>query len=194
MTEEQKAAVHRIEYFLKAWEYAGVGKTIKTVQDSPDTYAAIDVDDLAAILQAATRDDKLVTGECFIVKGSGETDLPVVHIVRDLEGARHAVLSLMYSDPKEADPDEDKGLFADFDDAMADGNYWSIEFEIGGISVERVCLDATRDSPSADAVDAQRYRWLQQQRARVWHQIAEMPIIRTSEFIDANITAEGRWK
>jgi hypothetical protein len=120
----------------------------------------------AAILQAATRDSSLDSGECFIVKGSGETDLPIVHIVRDLEAARHAVLSLMYSDPKEADPDEDEDLFADLDDAMADSNYWSVEFEIGGISVERVCLDATCDAPSADAVDAQRLNWLDQTNER----------------------------
>lgn len=49
LTDEQKAAIGRIEYFLKAWEFNGVGKTIKTVQDSPDSCAAIDVADLRAL-------------------------------------------------------------------------------------------------------------------------------------------------
>jgi len=84
---------------------------------------------------------------------------------------------------------------------LIDANEKAARAEMPHINVY-ACIDiirqfdfgTTRDAPSADAVDAQRYRWLQQQRARVWHQIAEMPIIRTSEFIDANITAEGRWK
>lgn len=92
-----------------------------------------------AILQAATRDAPTDSGECFIVKGSGETDLPVVHIVRDLEAARHAVLSLMYSDPADAEDTEE--LFDDFDERMLNDEHWDIAFEIGGISVERVCLD-----------------------------------------------------
>lgn len=78
---------------------------------------------------------------CLIVKGSGETDLPIVHIVHSLEEARHAVLSLMYSNPDDAEDTDE--LFAEFDDTMADDNYWAIAFEIGGISVERVCLAAT---------------------------------------------------
>jgi hypothetical protein len=82
----------------------------------------------------------IASGPCFIVKGSGETDLPVVHIVYTREAAHRAVLTLMYSDPDHADP-EDKELLDDLDDTMADDNYWSIAFEIGGISVERVCLD-----------------------------------------------------
>ncbi|WP_431018197.1 Lar family restriction alleviation protein [Burkholderia gladioli] len=35
------------------------------------------------------------------------------------------------------------------------------------------------------AKDAARYRWLQRQRANVWHEIADMPINRTNEHIDA---------
>lgn len=40
-------------------------------------------------------------------------------------------------------------------------------------------------SESEDARDAARYRWLQRQRAHVWHEIADMPINRTNERIDA---------
>ncbi|MDN7495039.1 Lar family restriction alleviation protein [Burkholderia gladioli] len=40
-------------------------------------------------------------------------------------------------------------------------------------------------SESEDAQDAARYRWLQRQRAHVWHEIADMPINRTNERIDA---------
>lgn len=82
---------------------------------------------------------EIASGPCLIVKGSGETDLPIVHIVHSIEEARHAVLSLMYSDP--ADAEDTETLFEEFDDELTDGNYWSIAFEIGGISVERVCLD-----------------------------------------------------
>jgi Lar family restriction alleviation protein len=53
LTDEHKDAIGRIEYFLKAWEFNGVGKTIKTVQDSPDSCAAIDVADLRALLAAS---------------------------------------------------------------------------------------------------------------------------------------------
>ncbi|WP_186057748.1 Lar family restriction alleviation protein [Burkholderia gladioli] len=35
------------------------------------------------------------------------------------------------------------------------------------------------------AKDAARYRWLQRQRAKVWREIADMPINRTNEYIDA---------
>ncbi|WP_244103823.1 hypothetical protein [Burkholderia gladioli] len=42
-------------------------------------------------------------------------------------------------------------------------------------------------SESEDARDAARYRWLQRQRAHVWHEIADMPINRTNERIDAAI-------
>jgi len=44
-------------------------------------------------------------------------------------------------------------------------------------------------SKSDDAQDAARYRWLQRQRAHVWHEIADMPINRTNERIDAAIDA-----
>ena len=52
LTDEQKAAIGRIEYFVKTWEYSGVGSTIKSVQDSPDTKVSIDVADLHALLEA----------------------------------------------------------------------------------------------------------------------------------------------
>lgn len=38
---------------------------------------------------------------------------------------------------------------------------------------------------AGEAADAARYRWLQRQRANVWHEIADMPINRTNEHIDA---------
>ncbi|MGS1071484.1 hypothetical protein [Burkholderia glumae] len=44
-------------------------------------------------------------------------------------------------------------------------------------------------SESEDARDAARYRWLQGQRAHVWHEIADLPINRTNERIDAAIDA-----
>jgi hypothetical protein len=37
--------------------------------------------------------------------------------------------------------------------------------------------------------DAERYRWLRQQRSAAWHGIGEMPMVRADEFIDAEIAA-----
>lgn len=43
-------AIARVRYFLEAWEFNGVGSTIKTVQDSPGTHAALTVSDLRELL------------------------------------------------------------------------------------------------------------------------------------------------
>ncbi|CAE6900049.1 hypothetical protein [Paraburkholderia domus] len=52
MSEKQTSdeAVARIRYFLEAWEFNGVGSTIKTVQDSPGTHVALTVADLRELL------------------------------------------------------------------------------------------------------------------------------------------------
>ncbi|WP_186057762.1 hypothetical protein [Burkholderia gladioli] len=44
---------------------------------------------------------------------------------------------------------------------------------------------------AGEAADATRYRWLQRQRAKVWHEIADLPINHTNEYIDAAIAADG---
>ncbi|WP_186266908.1 VRR-NUC domain-containing protein [Burkholderia gladioli] len=44
---------------------------------------------------------------------------------------------------------------------------------------------------AGESADATRYRWLQRQHAKVWHEIADMPINHTNEYIDAAIAADG---
>lgn len=187
MTEEQKAAAHRIEYFLKAWEYAGVGKTIKTVQDSPDTPAAIDVADLRAILQAATRDDidarfiaehghrlaSLFGINAFDLADRDAQIMAVLAATRDTPQGDNALGRLtaeqerlglyeMFVNPPQAAicdaPTAIPTIFYNGDTKRDPALRSACDAQvISGI-------DATRSTGSADAVDAQRYRWLKARR------------------------------
>lgn len=51
---------------------------------------------------------------------------------------------------------------------------------------------ASRATPAdQDALDAQRYRWLQRQGSKVWYQVAQMRMNETGEFIDSAIAADA---
>lgn len=45
--------VQRARYFLEAWELAGVGSTLGTVQDGPGTHAALTAQDLRELVELA---------------------------------------------------------------------------------------------------------------------------------------------
>ena len=80
-----------------------------------------------------------VSGECFIVIGHGESDIPEAKIVTRRDGLLDAVLGMIYSSPSDA-PDDVRAMYAqDLDDEDCAG-HWSWSFEIGGINAWRVGL------------------------------------------------------
>lgn len=96
-----------------------------------------------------------VSGECFIVIGHGESDIPEAKIVTHREDLLDAVLGMIYGSPSDA-PADARALYAqdleDEDQWMADK--WSCEFEIGGIVVWHVGLHplTTKPAMAAEAV------------------------------------------
>ncbi|KWF74569.1 hypothetical protein WL89_30930 [Burkholderia cenocepacia] len=94
-----------------------------------------------------------VSGECFIVIGHGETDIPEAKIVMRRGDLLDAVLSMIYGSQLDAPADE-RAMYAqdleDEDQWAADR--WSCEFEIGGIIVWHVGLHPFAPQPAhADA-------------------------------------------
>ncbi|KVL18688.1 hypothetical protein WK02_27210 [Burkholderia cepacia] len=82
-----------------------------------------------------------VSGECFIVIGHGETDIPEAKIVTHRDDLLDAVLGMMYCPASDAPDDvraEYAAALADEDEWAADT--WSVSFEIGGIVVWHVGL------------------------------------------------------
>ncbi|MBN3729473.1 hypothetical protein [Burkholderia sp. Tr-20390] len=81
------------------------------------------------------------TGECFIVIGHGESDIPEAKIVTRQDDLPDAVLGMIYRPLSDAPADvrtQFAGDLADEDEWA--GNQWSVAFEIGGIHVWRVVL------------------------------------------------------
>ncbi|MBU9604455.1 hypothetical protein [Burkholderia multivorans] len=116
-----------------------------------------------------------VSGECFIVIGHGETDIPEAKIITRRDDLLDAVLGMMYCPASDA-PDD---VRAEYAEALADedgwaADTWSVSFEIGGIVVWHVGLHpfAPQHPAQADAreglTDEQREaieyaaRWLEE--------------------------------
>ncbi|MDN7489459.1 hypothetical protein QZM35_17260 [Burkholderia sp. AU45274] len=97
-----------------------------------------------------------VSGECFIVIGHGESDIPEAKIVTRRDDLLDAVLGMMYGSASDAPAD----LRADYAAMLSDENEWaadtwSVSFEIGGIVVWHVGLHPfAPQPPSADAAAA----------------------------------------
>lgn len=91
---------------------------------------------------AATADERAaMSGECFIVIGHGESDIPEAKIIARREDLLDAVLGMIYTHASEA-PDDVRAEYAeslsDSDEWAAD--QWLVDFEIGGIIIWRVGL------------------------------------------------------
>jgi hypothetical protein len=75
----------------------------------------------------------------YIVIGYGESDLPEARFVTERSNLLDAVLSMMYSDPKDAPDDIRESYREDLDDEDEWSNgHWNAEFEIGGITVYQI--------------------------------------------------------
>ncbi|HEM8998856.1 TPA: hypothetical protein U2T46_000891 [Burkholderia cenocepacia] len=82
-----------------------------------------------------------LAGECYIVIGHGETDIPEAKIVTRRDDLLDAVLGMMYGSVSDAPADlraDYAAMLADEDEWAADT--WSVSFEIGGIVVWHVGL------------------------------------------------------
>ncbi|UEP42715.1 hypothetical protein [Burkholderia sp. B21-005] len=97
-----------------------------------------------------------VAGECFIVIGHGESDIPEAKIVTRRDDLLDAVLGMIYGSASDATGDL-RAMYAqdlDDDDQWA-ADTWSCSFEIGGIVVWHVGLHPfAPQPPSADAAAA----------------------------------------
>ncbi|WP_419692204.1 ASCH/PUA domain-containing protein [Burkholderia gladioli] len=95
----------------------------------------------AAVSPATAEERVALSGECFIVIGYGESDIPEAKIVERREDLLDAVLGMIYTHASEA-PDDVRAEYAeslsDNDEWAAD--QWSVDFEIGGIVIWRVGL------------------------------------------------------
>lgn len=49
--EDAERAAQRVEYFIKTWEWKCVGRTIRSLQDGPDTCVELTIGDLETLLQ-----------------------------------------------------------------------------------------------------------------------------------------------
>lgn len=94
-----------------------------------------------AVAADGARAEQPLSGECFIVIGHGESDIPEAKIVARREELLDAVLGMIYTHASEA-PDSVRAEYAeslsDNDEWAAD--QWSVDFEIGGIVIWRVGL------------------------------------------------------
>ncbi|WP_334021350.1 hypothetical protein [Burkholderia orbicola] len=98
-------------------------------------------DGATARAESASETGAEVSGECFIVIGHGESDIPEAKIVTRRDDLLDAVLGMIYSSPSDA-PDD---VRAEYAEALADedewaADTWSVSFEIGGIVVWHVGL------------------------------------------------------
>ncbi|WP_175974557.1 hypothetical protein [Burkholderia sp. BCC1047] len=108
--------------------------------------------DRAAVPAQAAEPVAEVSGDCFIVIGHGETDIPEAKIVTRRDDLLDAVLGMMYCPASDAPDDvraEYAAALADEDEWAADT--WSVSFEIGGIVVWRVGLHPFAPQPPAQA-------------------------------------------
>ncbi|MDD1789052.1 hypothetical protein [Burkholderia gladioli] len=90
----------------------------------------------------ATADERAaLSGECFIVIGYGESDIPEAKIVERREDLLDAVLGMIYTHASEA-PDDVRAEYAESlsDDDEWAADQWSVDFEIGGIVIWRAGL------------------------------------------------------
>jgi len=82
--------------------------------------------------------------DAFLCRAWGETDLPSAELVTDWEGVRRFMVREWLGSEDETDYDGTvtlDRLKADFDEHEEDqrGGAYEVEFEIGGVSIERVC-------------------------------------------------------
>lgn len=90
--------------------------------------------------------------DAFLCRAWGETDLPVAELVTDWEGVRHFMAREWLGEDDAPNLDGESTLDTlkeDFDAHEADqrGGPYSIEFEIGGVSIERVTGFAAQGAP-----------------------------------------------
>lgn len=84
-------------------------------------------------------------GDEFLCCAWGETDLPCVAIVRGMPAVRQFFIDQWLNDELATDLPE---IMADVASGLEDDKQWSTEFEIGGISVEKVWeVAATSTTP-----------------------------------------------
>ncbi|WP_233343516.1 hypothetical protein [Burkholderia cepacia] len=100
-----------------------------------------------------------VSGECFVVIGHGESDIPEAKIITRRDDLLDAVLGMMYWPASDA-PDD---VRAEYAEALADedewaADTWSVSFEIGGIVVWRVGLHPFA-LPRSPAMVAEAVAW-----------------------------------
>ncbi|WP_208449796.1 hypothetical protein [Burkholderia gladioli] len=86
-----------------------------------------------------------ISGECFIVIGHGESDIPEAKIIARREDLLDVVLGMIYTHASEA-PDDVRAEYAESlaDDDEWAADKWSVDFEIGGIVIWRVGLHPVR--------------------------------------------------
>lgn len=94
-------------------------------------------------LSPATVTQPVALGGSYLCRAWGETDLPVAEIALDLDGVRRFMVREWWGEeaPSEYDSDENMAdrIMAEIEGQdWRDDPKWSAEFEIGGVSVERV--------------------------------------------------------
>jgi len=55
LSEADSNVLMRLDRLIRSWEYFGVGNTVARVADSADSYVALSVEDMSALLRLATR-------------------------------------------------------------------------------------------------------------------------------------------
>ncbi|RQZ17268.1 hypothetical protein DIE15_12410 [Burkholderia sp. Bp9031] len=114
-------------YLVTASEHRGCLRAAEPLNSSPPATASAQPAELA--------------GECFIVIGHGETDIPEAKIVMCRDDLLDAVLSLIYGSASDA-PEDLRVMYAQDleDEHQWAADVWSCSFEIGGIVVWHVGL------------------------------------------------------
>ncbi|MGQ3178856.1 MAG: hypothetical protein ACT6SC_14765, partial [Blastomonas fulva] len=95
-----------------------------------------------------------VAFDAFLCRAWGETDMPAVELVTDWEGVRRFMIREWLGEEDEEQLLQLKDDFDAHEEKMGrNGGPFAIEFEIGGVSVERVCGFGFT-TPAQAAIDA----------------------------------------
>lgn len=120
------------------------------VHEETEALAKIDAA-IAAALQAEPQPAKAFQG--YLCRAWGETDLPCAEVVRDLAGVSDFMVREWLGDKDDTDYDGTPTLprvLAEIEAQDWSDDHWHIEFEIGGVSVEKVYSFAALPTPPKD--------------------------------------------
>lgn len=128
------------------WKLACQAQEILTATDPENAVA--EVDDVPAAPQATVKESlqvaALQAGDTYLCKVWGETDLPAAAIVTGLDGVRAFLIAEWLGSADHQDGDGTNSLESALRDMQeqwereGEAWEWSAEFEIGGVSVQKV--------------------------------------------------------